>query len=73
MYSTSSPGAYSGRPEVGAGTGVGASGVIMFSMLLLIGRGAQDDMAIEIIKGKDKKHRVELVPLWLNTDLAFIG
>ena len=34
--------AYSGRSEVGAGTGVGTSGVIIFLIMLGAGPGAQD-------------------------------
>src|SRR5688572_24848966 len=45
----------------------------MFSMLLLIARGVQDDMARERISSKDKKHRPVFIPLCLEIDLSFIA
>ena len=41
-------------------------------MLLFLARGAQDDIAIEIMRSKDKKHRVALVPLCPGIDLTFM-
>jgi hypothetical protein len=51
-----------GLSEVGAGTGVGASGVIIFSMMLVDLLGAQDANRIATIR-KFKKHRDDLFPL----------
>ena len=47
---------------MGAGTGVGASGVIKFSMLPGAGLGAQA-ASRKAIKKRFKKHRVWLFPL----------
>ena len=47
---------------MGAGTGVGASGVIKFSMLLGADPGAQA-ASRKAIKKRFKKHRVWLFPL----------
>src|SRR5688500_7832298 len=62
VYSTSSPGAYLGRSDVGAGTGVGASGVIIFSIMLGAEAGAQDAIK-RAINRRFKKHRDEPFPL----------
>src|SRR5512138_383628 len=62
VYSTSSPGLYSGLPDVGAGTGVEASGVIMFLMMLSDGLGVQAATRA-VISRRVKKHRVVRFPL----------
>src|SRR5215213_9873159 len=62
MQSTSSPGAYLGLSEVGAGTGVGTRGVIIFSITLMEALGAQA-VTRRTASVKCKKHRAILFPL----------
>jgi len=51
-----------GLSEVGAGTGVGTSGVIIFSMMVVDLLGVQEANRIAMIR-KFKKHRDDRFPL----------